>query len=133
MRHSNLCMSLVVNVDTGVYCIDWSTARDRITCICRFGWRNRLVILNSNPGIFTTCHLWKCRYRVYWNLRSKLSILKVISWKVIHLKRNFTNKSWPSDERHNPPCYGNWKCSPILLLARRTFDLFFSHFYDMKS
>jgi hypothetical protein len=41
-------------------------------------WR---VGLCCRPHIFSTCHLWKCRYsaRVYWNLSYLLlSILKVI-------------------------------------------------------
>ena len=39
------------------------------------------VALCRRPRIFSTCHLWKCRYRahVYWNLWYQLlSILKVI-------------------------------------------------------
>jgi hypothetical protein len=48
---------------------------------------SQLVILNNrsicvwHPRIFATCLLWKCRYRVYWNLSYSWSILKVIFFK----------------------------------------------------
>jgi len=44
---------------------------------------SRLVILNNrpicvwHPHIFATCLLWKCRYRVYWNLSYSGSILLI--------------------------------------------------------
>ena len=33
--------------------------------------------VQSRLVIFATCHIWKCRYHVYWNLSYSLSILKV--------------------------------------------------------
>jgi len=60
---------------------------------------SRLVILKSRPRIFATCHLWKCQYRVYWNLSYLLSILKVIFLKsnLFRLKKlsilSITNKN----------------------------------------
>ena len=52
----------------------WSKAKFKSPC--NFG----RVALCHRPHIFSTCHLWKCRYRarVYWNLSYTLSILKVI-------------------------------------------------------
>jgi hypothetical protein len=40
---------------------------------------NRVALYR--PHIFSTCHLWKCRYHVYWNLLYLFSILKVIFLK----------------------------------------------------
>ena len=97
---------------------------------------SRFVILNNRPMcvwhplIFATCLLWKCRYRVYWNLWYSWSILKVIFLKnnlfcfieTLQIKMTL----WESGR--NPPWYR--KCWPKLLLSKR---FIFSHFCDMKS
>ena len=97
---------------------------------------SQLVILNNrsicvwHPRIFATCLLWKCRYRVYWNLSYSWSILKVIFLKnnpfcfIETLQIQMT--LWESGR--NPPWYR--KCWPKLLLSKR---FIFSHFCDMKS
>ena len=107
---------------------------------------SRLVILKSRPRIFTTFHLWKCRYHVYWNLSYPLSILKVIFLKSnplvpLQFKETLISFNNKQELRH-------WKGVTIkhcvmgnldqtfclkLLLTKRSFDLFFSHLCDIKS
>ena len=41
-------------------------------------WR----VTQCGPRIFATCHLWKCRHRVHWNLWYSLSILEVTFLKI---------------------------------------------------
>ena len=100
-----------------------------ITCICRFGWRYCLVILNSHPHIFTTslmkmlisCLLKSTVYIKYFEsdfLEKFISILKeTLQIKLCHQKKG-----------HNPPCYGNWKCPLNLHLAKWTFIFIFLSF-----
>jgi hypothetical protein len=75
--------------------------------------------------IFATCHLWKCRYRVYWNISYSLSILKVIFLKSNSLRfiATLQIKMVLWEGVRNPPWYR--KCWPKLLLTKRTFYLYF--------
>jgi hypothetical protein len=67
-----------------------------------------------------SCLLKSTVYIKYFgsNFLEKLSILK----------ETLQIKIAQSEEGHNPLCYGNWKCSPNLLLAKQTFVLFFFSF-----
>ena len=71
---------------------------------------SHLVVLKNHPTctfvcrphIFATCHLWKCRESVYWNLSYSLIILKVIFLKSnpFRFKETlilFNNKDYPLD------------------------------------
>ena len=51
------------------------------------GWLRFIVgqkRISCRLVIFFTCHLRKCRYRVYWNLLYPYVFLKWFSWKIIH-------------------------------------------------
>ena len=119
-------------------------------------WR---VALCRRLRIFCTCHLWKCRYRacVYWNLSYPLlSILKVIFFKSNPLRFIGTLISFiraygyicPTKIklfvfvfRKQTTMAPFWKGDgnvdkifcPKLLPTKRTFDLFCSHFFYIKS
>ena len=93
--------------------------------------QSRLQIISFPGSILSMCHLWKCRYRVYWNISYPLSILKVI-----FLKSNPETLILPLERGCNPTlCYG--KCWPNIL-SKATFNktnfwFIFSHFCYIKS
>ena len=126
------------------------------------GWLRFIVgqkRISCRLVIFFTCHLRKCRYRVYWNLLYPYVFLKWFSWKIIHYgwkkpgiiinslmvasimqkqkKEKLQNKQWrhwKGDGIHH--CvWGNvdWTFCLKLLSTKQTFDFFFPDFYEIKS
>jgi hypothetical protein len=113
---------------------------------CNFGYF-RISSWNRDSklylfSIFSTCHLCKYRYRVYWNLSYPLSILKVIFMKSNPLWFKETLFSFNNKQRRHWKGDTIWLCAmgnvdrtfcPKLLATKRTFDLLFSHFCYIKS
>ena len=73
-------------------------------------------------SIFSTCHLWKCQYRVYWNLSYPLSILKVIFLRfketLISFNHNQQCRHWKEDAIR-PCAMGNVDSN---FLSKATFN-----------
>ena len=77
-------------------------------------------------SIFSTCHLWKCRYRLHWNLSHPLSILKFKETLISFNNKQRRHWKWDAIGLY---VMGNvdWTFCPNLLSTKQTFALLFSH------
>ena len=139
LKSSHMCIIYVPVYGFDPWLVIKSANIGRIHCSLQMKERNplylklqsRLQIISFPGSILSTCHLWKCRYRVYWNISYPLSILKVI-----FLKSNPETLILPLERGCNPTlCYG--KCWPNIL-SKATFNktnfwFIFSHFCYIKS
>jgi hypothetical protein len=135
MRYVCTCLYVNSSIDCNINLVSSIKYQCGSIKIWNKFWMANLCTVNMNilnmGSILSTCHLWKCRYRVYWNISYPLSILKVI-----FLKSNPETLILPLERGCNPTlCYG--KCWPNIL-SKATFNktnfwFIFSHFYYIKS